>query len=152
MFFFFFFCNTSGASTAATDVFVFCRVQELIQYLRRHSHSAVYAASMSPPVVEQILASMKCIMGEDGTTIGECSVFFSATTVKDQKKKKQDLSPFFINQCISPFYLLHLLFLATRCQPTLAKICGALEVKAQENYFLRKEFNVNVCDVLTGGF
>lgn len=26
---------------------------------------------MSPPVVEQIIASMKCIMGEDGTTVGE---------------------------------------------------------------------------------
>uniref|UniRef100_A0A3Q4GT80 Serine palmitoyltransferase, long chain base subunit 2a n=1 Tax=Neolamprologus brichardi TaxID=32507 RepID=A0A3Q4GT80_NEOBR len=32
--------------------------------------SAVYATSMSPPVVEQIITSMKCIMGEDGTTIG----------------------------------------------------------------------------------
>lgn len=29
---------------------------------------------MSPPVVEQIITSMKCIMGEDGTTIGECTV------------------------------------------------------------------------------
>lgn len=46
-------------------------LQELIEYLRSHSHSAVYAASMSPPVVEQIFTSMKCIMGEDGTTIGE---------------------------------------------------------------------------------
>ncbi|XP_064178502.1 serine palmitoyltransferase 2-like [Anguilla rostrata] len=44
--------------------------KELIDYLRTHSHSAVYATSMSPPVVEQIIASMKCIMGEDGTTIG----------------------------------------------------------------------------------
>uniref|UniRef100_A0A8D3AGU3 serine C-palmitoyltransferase n=1 Tax=Scophthalmus maximus TaxID=52904 RepID=A0A8D3AGU3_SCOMX len=44
--------------------------RELIEYLRSHSHSAVYATSMSPPVVEQILTSMKCIMGEDGTTIG----------------------------------------------------------------------------------
>ncbi|MBN3312944.1 SPTC2 palmitoyltransferase, partial [Atractosteus spatula] len=44
--------------------------KELIDYLRTHSHSAVYATSMSPPVVEQIITSMKCIMGEDGTTIG----------------------------------------------------------------------------------
>ncbi|MEQ2252694.1 Serine palmitoyltransferase 2 [Ilyodon furcidens] len=43
--------------------------RELIDYLRCHSHSAVYATSMSPPVVEQIITSMKCIMGEDGTTI-----------------------------------------------------------------------------------
>ncbi|XP_029316374.1 serine palmitoyltransferase 2-like [Cottoperca gobio] len=44
--------------------------RELIEYLRSHSHSAVYATSMSPPVLEQIVTSMKCIMGEDGTTIG----------------------------------------------------------------------------------
>ncbi|XP_077179458.1 serine palmitoyltransferase 2 isoform X2 [Paroedura picta] len=45
--------------------------KELIDYLRVHSHSAVYATSMSPPVVEQIIRAMKCIMGEDGTTIGK---------------------------------------------------------------------------------
>ncbi|KAK1793162.1 hypothetical protein P4O66_011564 [Electrophorus voltai] len=45
--------------------------KELIDYLRCHSHSAVYATSMSAPVVEQIITSMKCIMGEDGTTIGK---------------------------------------------------------------------------------
>lgn len=44
--------------------------KELIDYLRSHSHSAVYATSMSPPVVEQVITSMKCIMGEDGTNIG----------------------------------------------------------------------------------
>ncbi|XP_068573729.1 serine palmitoyltransferase 2-like isoform X2 [Cebidichthys violaceus] len=44
--------------------------RELIEYLRSHSHSAVYATSMSPPVMEQVITSMKCIMGEDGTTIG----------------------------------------------------------------------------------
>uniref|UniRef100_A0A667ZW41 serine C-palmitoyltransferase n=1 Tax=Myripristis murdjan TaxID=586833 RepID=A0A667ZW41_9TELE len=44
--------------------------EELIKFLRSQSHSAVYATSMSPPVVEQIITSMKCIMGEDGTTIG----------------------------------------------------------------------------------
>ncbi|KAL2303838.1 hypothetical protein Nmel_009117 [Mimus melanotis] len=45
--------------------------KELIDYLRTYSHSAAYATSMSPPVVEQIITSVKCIMGEDGTTIGE---------------------------------------------------------------------------------
>ncbi|XP_046872786.1 serine palmitoyltransferase 2 [Hypomesus transpacificus] len=44
--------------------------RELIEFLRLHSHSATYAASMSPPVAEQIITSMKCIMGDDGTTIG----------------------------------------------------------------------------------
>ncbi|KAF5922935.1 hypothetical protein HPG69_013280 [Diceros bicornis minor] len=49
--------------------------KELIDYLRTHSHSAVYATSLSPPVVEQIVTSMKCIMGQDGTTLGKS--FFS---------------------------------------------------------------------------
>ncbi|XP_005995088.1 serine palmitoyltransferase 3 [Latimeria chalumnae] len=44
--------------------------KELVDYLRTHSHSAVYATSMSPPVAEQIIRAMKCIMGLDGTTIG----------------------------------------------------------------------------------
>ncbi|KAI4895260.1 hypothetical protein NFI96_011740, partial [Prochilodus magdalenae] len=44
--------------------------KELIDYLRTHSHSAVYATSMSPPVAQQTITSMKCIMGEDGTTLG----------------------------------------------------------------------------------
>ncbi|KFQ10729.1 Serine palmitoyltransferase 2, partial [Leptosomus discolor] len=48
--------------------------KELIDYLRTSSHSAVYATSLSPPVVEQIITSMKCIMGEDGTTVGKARV------------------------------------------------------------------------------
>lgn len=38
----------------------------LVDYLRRHSHSAVYATAMSPPVTEQVIRAMKCIMGKDG--------------------------------------------------------------------------------------
>ncbi|XP_061467833.1 serine palmitoyltransferase 2 isoform X1 [Rhineura floridana] len=45
--------------------------KELIDYLRVHSHSAVYATSLSPPVLEKIVVTMKCIMGEDGTTLGK---------------------------------------------------------------------------------
>ncbi|TMS04186.1 serine palmitoyltransferase 3 [Larimichthys crocea] len=44
--------------------------KELVDYLRSHSHSAVYASAMSPPVTEQIIRAMKCIMGKDGTTEG----------------------------------------------------------------------------------
>ncbi|XP_053731858.1 serine palmitoyltransferase 3 isoform X1 [Synchiropus splendidus] len=44
--------------------------KELVDYLRSHSHSAVYSSAMSPPVVEQIIRAMKCIMGEDGTKEG----------------------------------------------------------------------------------
>uniref|UniRef100_A0A667YWJ8 serine C-palmitoyltransferase n=1 Tax=Myripristis murdjan TaxID=586833 RepID=A0A667YWJ8_9TELE len=45
--------------------------KELVDYLRSRSHSAVYAPSMSPPVAEQIIRAMKCIMGHDGSTEGE---------------------------------------------------------------------------------
>uniref|UniRef100_A0A8C1K507 serine C-palmitoyltransferase n=1 Tax=Cyprinus carpio TaxID=7962 RepID=A0A8C1K507_CYPCA len=48
--------------------------KDLIDYLRTHSHSAIYATSMSLPVVEQIITSMKCIMGKDGTTIGRSRI------------------------------------------------------------------------------
>ena len=44
--------------------------QEIINHIRGSSHSAAYASSMSPPVVMQIIASMKMIMGEDGTDKG----------------------------------------------------------------------------------
>lgn len=44
--------------------------QEIIDHIRGSSHSAAYASSMSPPVVMQIISSMKMIMGEDGTDKG----------------------------------------------------------------------------------
>uniref|UniRef100_A0A8P4KFB9 serine C-palmitoyltransferase n=1 Tax=Dicentrarchus labrax TaxID=13489 RepID=A0A8P4KFB9_DICLA len=44
--------------------------KKLVDYLRSHSHSAVYASAMSPPVTEQIIRAMKCIMGKDGSTEG----------------------------------------------------------------------------------
>ncbi|CAL9688094.1 unnamed protein product [Knipowitschia caucasica] len=42
----------------------------LVDHLRRHSHSAVYATAMSPPVTEQVIRAMKCIMGKDGGNEG----------------------------------------------------------------------------------
>uniref|UniRef100_A0A673K7A9 serine C-palmitoyltransferase n=1 Tax=Sinocyclocheilus rhinocerous TaxID=307959 RepID=A0A673K7A9_9TELE len=54
--------------------------KELIDYLRLHSHSAIHATSMSPPITQQIITSMKCIMGEDGTTLGELCQLSENTT------------------------------------------------------------------------
>ncbi|KAL7286085.1 hypothetical protein TKK_0019601 [Trichogramma kaykai] len=42
----------------------------LINYLRVHSHAHTYAVSMSPPIAQQIITSMKIIAGEDGTHDG----------------------------------------------------------------------------------
>lgn len=45
--------------------------QELINYLRVNSHAHSYASSMSPPVAQQIITSMRIIAGEDGTDAGQ---------------------------------------------------------------------------------
>ncbi|XP_046388633.1 serine palmitoyltransferase 2 [Ischnura elegans] len=45
--------------------------KKLIDFLRANSHAACYAASMSPPCAQQIITSMKIIMGEDGTSEGQ---------------------------------------------------------------------------------
>lgn len=52
-------------------------LQGLVDYLRTYSHSAVYATALSPPVTEQILRAMKCIMGKDGSTEGEYANSYS---------------------------------------------------------------------------
>ncbi|XP_005365590.1 serine palmitoyltransferase 3 [Microtus ochrogaster] len=39
--------------------------KELVDYVRVHSHSATYATSMSPVIAEQIIRSLKIVMGED---------------------------------------------------------------------------------------
>lgn len=44
--------------------------KKLIDAIRVNSHAACYASSMSPPVAQQILTSMRIIMGEDGTDEG----------------------------------------------------------------------------------
>ncbi|XP_075226049.1 serine palmitoyltransferase long chain base subunit [Lycorma delicatula] len=44
--------------------------KELINFLRVNSHAQTYASSMSPPVCQQIISSMKIIMGEDGSLEG----------------------------------------------------------------------------------
>ncbi|KAM6144271.1 serine palmitoyltransferase 3 [Erethizon dorsatum] len=44
--------------------------KDLVDYLRVNSHSAAYAAPMSPPVAEQIIRILKLLMGLDGTTQG----------------------------------------------------------------------------------
>lgn len=43
----------------------------LIKHLRHISWGEVYANNISPPVAQQIISTMKVIMGEDGTDIGE---------------------------------------------------------------------------------
>ncbi|XP_053315933.1 serine palmitoyltransferase 3 isoform X2 [Spea bombifrons] len=65
--------------------------KELVTFLRSHSHSAVYATSMSPPVTEQIIRVMKCIMGRDGTLIGMQRVNQLAENTRYFRKRLQDM-------------------------------------------------------------
>uniref|UniRef100_A0A1B0CL42 serine C-palmitoyltransferase n=2 Tax=Lutzomyia longipalpis TaxID=7200 RepID=A0A1B0CL42_LUTLO len=44
--------------------------KRLINFLRCNSHAHCYASSMAPPVTQQILTSMKIIMGKDGSNEG----------------------------------------------------------------------------------
>ena len=62
--------------------FSFLCCQEVIHHIRSSSHSAAYACSMSPPVAQQIISSMKIIMGEDGTDEGyTLNIYPCASTV-----------------------------------------------------------------------
>ncbi|XP_068088578.1 serine palmitoyltransferase 3-like isoform X2 [Hyperolius riggenbachi] len=65
--------------------------RELVEYLRTHSHSALYAASLSPPVTEQITRVMKCIMGRDGTQIGLTKVRQLAENTRYFRQRLQEL-------------------------------------------------------------
>ncbi|KAL6742790.1 hypothetical protein Aduo_015902 [Ancylostoma duodenale] len=42
----------------------------LIDHIRCNSAGPCYGASMSPPIIAQVLSSMKIMCGEDGTDIG----------------------------------------------------------------------------------
>jgi hypothetical protein len=48
----------------------FVIAQELLHYIRSISPAHLYATSMPPPVVQQVISALKVIMGEDGTDRG----------------------------------------------------------------------------------
>ncbi|KAM9315704.1 serine palmitoyltransferase 3-like [Gastrophryne carolinensis] len=65
--------------------------RELVEYLRTHSHSALYAASLSPPVTEQIIRVMKCIMGYDGAQSGQERVHQLAVNTRYFRERLRNL-------------------------------------------------------------
>ncbi|XP_055745545.1 serine palmitoyltransferase 3-like [Salvelinus fontinalis] len=65
--------------------------KELVDYLRSHSHCAVYASALSPPITEQILRAMKCIMGLDGTTVGQARVHQLAENTRYFRSHLQEM-------------------------------------------------------------
>ena len=48
--------------------------QALINHLRVHSHASVYSPTMSAILAQQILTSMRIIMGKDGTKEGKITI------------------------------------------------------------------------------
>ncbi|KAJ8250188.1 hypothetical protein COCON_G00221100 [Conger conger] len=65
--------------------------KKLVDYLRAHSHSAVYAMAMSPPVANQIIRAIKCIIGLDGTTVGIQRVRQLAENTRYLRRRLQEL-------------------------------------------------------------
>ncbi|XP_023073731.1 serine palmitoyltransferase 3 [Piliocolobus tephrosceles] len=65
--------------------------KDLVDYLRVHSHSAVYASSMSPPIAEQIIRSLKHLMGLDGTTQGMQRVRQLAKNTRYFRQRLQEM-------------------------------------------------------------
>lgn len=59
----------------------------LINHLRINSHAHTYASSISPPIVEQIITSMKTIMGEDGTNDGKLRIQQLARNTKYVRRR-----------------------------------------------------------------
>ncbi|XP_057315311.1 serine palmitoyltransferase 2-like [Hydractinia symbiolongicarpus] len=45
--------------------------KHIVDHIRANSYSSAYSATMSPPVMQQIISSMKCILGQDGTNEGK---------------------------------------------------------------------------------
>ena len=52
---------------SVNSVFYF---QKIINHLRLTSHAAMYSPTIPPPVVQQVISSMRIIMGKDGTNEG----------------------------------------------------------------------------------
>lgn len=52
--------------------------QELIQYLKYTCPAHLYGTSISPPAAEQIISSIRVILGEDGSSRGAINGFISS--------------------------------------------------------------------------
>ena len=49
---------------------IYYQFQHIVDHVRATSYSSAYAATMAPSVMQQVISSMKIIMGEDGTNEG----------------------------------------------------------------------------------
>ncbi|CAH1256884.1 SPTLC2 [Branchiostoma lanceolatum] len=65
--------------------------KELINHLRAYSHSTLYACSMSAPVAQQTISSMKIIMGEDGTDKGKLRIARLVTNTRYFRQRLREM-------------------------------------------------------------
>lgn len=65
--------------------------QEITDELRARTHGNTYACSMSPPVVAQVIESMRIIMGRDGATEGQDRIRSLAANTKFFRSRLKEL-------------------------------------------------------------
>jgi len=65
--------------------------KKLINYIRTRSHSMFYATSMSAPVAQQIISSMKILMGEDGTCEGQRRIQTLARNTRHFRQRLKEM-------------------------------------------------------------
>ncbi|XP_074660703.1 serine palmitoyltransferase 2-like [Tubulanus polymorphus] len=65
--------------------------KQIISHLRAHSHSSIYACSMSAPVAQQILTSMKIISGQDGSDEGQKRIQQLAWNTRYFRRRLQEM-------------------------------------------------------------
>ncbi|XP_063240412.1 serine palmitoyltransferase 2 [Bacillus rossius redtenbacheri] len=65
--------------------------KRLVNFLRVNSHAACYASSMSPPIAQQIITSMKMIMGEDGGIDGQKRVLQLARNTRYFRRRLKQM-------------------------------------------------------------
>ncbi|XP_022096646.1 serine palmitoyltransferase 2-like isoform X2 [Acanthaster planci] len=75
---------------------------ELIDHIRRHSHSSAYGASAPAPIVQQIISSMTAIMGEDGTNTGQNRIKQLAWNTKYMRHRLREMKFIVIGHDQSP--------------------------------------------------
>ncbi|XP_033647768.1 serine palmitoyltransferase 2-like [Asterias rubens] len=76
--------------------------RELVEHIRKHSHSTAYGNSLPAPIVQQIISSMTAIMGEDGTSTGISRIRQLAWNTKYMRHRLRDMKFIVIGHDQSP--------------------------------------------------
>jgi serine palmitoyltransferase len=76
--------------------------KKLIDYIRCRSHSACYATSMAAPIAQQIITSMRIIMGLDGTKEGKRRVNQLAWNCRYFRRRLHEMRFIIYGNCDSP--------------------------------------------------